>query len=314
MQPNPYCGTLPAYAARVPTARLIELDVPTSVANHEKPTHAVHRKPASHRISDFDEMDSCRRQTSDGEHYEYNRTDRKSTARPNSSSGGRKDSYDMWDFVYKNLESQGYYKDLDDRDDVLHSDGVRVSKHKTPRQAENEDKAHKRRGGNRIETNEIDLVEINGKGHQDNLSFKKKSSSFDLSDSNRYGTTDAYNRDKKHNSQTLPIARTHKSSDQIARIADSLKSLDVAQMNKEKRDEKKPGAHERAWSCATCTYLNTPDREICEMCAKSRSKGNEDKPLASGGKECPKCTLVNEKDVANCDACQASLKDSPTYI
>ncbi|EZA61545.1 hypothetical protein DMN91_003443 [Ooceraea biroi] len=326
VQPNAYCATLPAYATRVPTARLIELDVPTSVANYDK-THA-HRKPASHRISDLDEVDFYRRQTNDGENYEYSRTDRKTT-RPNSSigsgggggggsgGGGRKDGYDTWDFVYRNLESQGYYKDLDDREDVLQHkefDAARMSKHKTLRQVENEDKynAHKRRSGTRPEANEIDLTETNGKSHQDIMSFKKKSSSFDLSDANRYNA-DAYSRDKKHNSQTLPISRTHKSSDQIAKIADSLKNIDVAHENKEKKEERET-ENERPWNCATCTYLNTPDREICEMCAKSRSKGNEDKPLASGGKECPKCTLVNEKNVSNCDACQTSLKDSPTYI
>jgi len=320
VQPNAYCATLPAYATRVPTARLIELDMPTSVTNYDK-TH-VHRKSTSQRISDLDETEFYRQQTSDGDHCEYGRTDRKTTVRPNSSidsggGGSRKDGYDTWDFVYRNLESQGYYKDLEDRNDVLQHkefNTVCTSKYKTFRQLENEDKhnAHKRRGGNRIEANEIDLIETNGKSHQDISSLKKKSSSFDLSDSNRY-STDAYNRDKKHNSQTLPISRTHKSSDQIAKIADTLKNLDIAQMNKEKRGEEDP-ENEKPWNCATCTYLNTPDRDICEMCAKSRCKGNEDKPLASGGKECPKCTLVNEKNVSNCDACQTSLKDSPTYI
>ncbi|XP_012275747.1 uncharacterized protein LOC105697209 [Orussus abietinus] len=68
------------------------------------------------------------------------------------------------------------------------------------------------------------------------------------------------------------------------------------------------------WNCSTCTYLNDASRRICEMCGKSRKKGNEEKPLASGGKECPQCTLVNERDASLCDACGASLKDSPTYI
>lgn len=314
VQPNPYCATLPAYAARVPTGRLIELDVPASVANYDK-THAL-RKSMSHRISDLDEVDFYRRQSSDGDHYEHGKTDKKTASRSNSSVG--KDGYDTWDFVYRNLESLGYYKDLDDRDDVLQHkkelDSIRA-KHKTFRQAENEDKCNvhrleKKRSGSKIEANEIDSSETNGKHYQAILPFKKKSSSFDLSDSNRYNT-DVYNRDKKHNSQTLPIPRTHKSSDQIAKIVDSFKDLAITQMNKQKKEEQKD---EKRWNCATCTYLNMPDRDICEMCAKSRCKGNEDKPLASGGKECPKCTLVNEKNVSICDACHTSLKDSPTYI
>ncbi|XP_012535144.2 protein tamozhennic isoform X2 [Monomorium pharaonis] len=311
--PNPYCATLPAYAARVPTGRLIELDVPVSVANYDK-THAL-RKSMSHRISDLDEVDFYKRQSSDGDHYEHGKNDRKIASKSNSNA--RRDGYDTWDFVYRNLESLGYYKDLDDRDNVLHHkkelDSIHI-KHKTFRQAENEDKysAHRleKKNGSRIEVNEaIDSSETNGENHQDILPFKKKSSSFDLSDSNRY-SIDAHNRDKKHNSQTLPIPRTHKSSDQIAKIADSLKNLDITQMSKQKKKEE----DEKRWNCATCTYLNMPDCDICEMCAKSRCKGNEDKPLASGGKECPKCTLVNEKNVSICDACQTSLKDSPTYI
>ncbi|XP_069682149.1 protein tamozhennic isoform X1 [Periplaneta americana] len=68
------------------------------------------------------------------------------------------------------------------------------------------------------------------------------------------------------------------------------------------------------WECVTCTFLNHPSRDICEMCGKSKNRGPEVRPLASGGRECPQCTLVNEKGVGTCDACGTSLKDSPTYI
>ena len=68
------------------------------------------------------------------------------------------------------------------------------------------------------------------------------------------------------------------------------------------------------WDCETCTYINMSNVNVCQICGKSRQKGNEDEPLISGGKECPKCTLVNKKDVKVCDACETSLNDSPTYI
>lgn len=346
VQPTPYCATLPAYAARVPTGRLIELDAaPMTLAGHySDKTHAPRKSAMPHRISDLDEVDFYRRQqlSSDGDQYgdQYGgkAVDRKVASRSNSSvSRTRSDDYDTWDFVYRNLESQNYSKDLGEREDVLQHRkelDTRASKHRTLRtqQAENEDKysAHKfeKRRGGRIDTNEIDYPETNGRNHHDSLSFKKKSSSFDLSDSNRYNSgsaiVDAHlacNRDKRHNSQTLPIPRTHRSSDQIVKIADSLKNIEIARVSKEETEreakEKKGGEEEgskKRWNCGTCTYLNTPDKDICEMCGKSRYKGNEDKPLASGGKECPQCTLVNEKDVSICDACQASLKDSPTYI
>lgn len=68
------------------------------------------------------------------------------------------------------------------------------------------------------------------------------------------------------------------------------------------------------WSCSFCTYLNSAEKKICEMCGHSRFTGAESMPLVSGGRECPQCTLVNDKDAKICTACGTSLKDSPTYI
>ncbi|XP_076626710.1 PUB and ZnF_RBZ domain-containing protein tamozhennic isoform X2 [Colletes latitarsis] len=288
--PNPFYTTMPAYT-RVPTGRLIELDMPVSVANYDK----LHNRKT--RIPDMDEVDFYRKQSSDGDHYDYGKVDTKS-----AKSITDRNDYDSWDFVYRNLESLGYSKDLGDREDILHKRECdsRTSKQKLLKQDDSDEKYNtyrfeKRRNG-RTDANEIDSSMTNGRHyHHDTLPFKKKSSSFDLTDSNRYrvdtspeGHSSSHNRDKKH---------------------DSLKSLELSHSRKE--DELRDG---NKWNCATCTYLNPLSREICEMCGKSRHKGNEDKPLASGGKECPKCTLVNEKNVSICDACGASLKDSPTYI
>jgi len=37
-------------------------------------------------------------------------------------------------------------------------------------------------------------------------------------------------------------------------------------------------------------------------------------PLLRGGKECSKCTLVNQPEAVYCSACASSLDDAPTYI
>ncbi|KZC11753.1 PREDICTED: protein tamozhennic [Dufourea novaeangliae] len=309
---NPYYTTMPAYS-RVPTGRLIELDVPVSVANYDK----LHNRKSSHRIPDLDEVDYYRKQSSDGDHYDYGKVDKRSKAAVD------RNNYDSWDFVYRNLESLGYTKDLGDREDILHKrDGdSKIHKQKSFRQNDNDEnhsgyRFEKKRSG-RTEVNDVDSSITNGRHHyHDTLPFKKKSSSFDLTDSNKChadSTSESHlsshNKDKKHSSQTLPIQRSHRSSDQIAKIADTIKSFELSHSQKEYgvKDEHK-------WNCATCTYLNSLSKEICEMCGKSRHKGNEDKPLASGGKECPQCTLVNEKNVSICDVCGTSLKDSPTYI
>lgn len=70
----------------------------------------------------------------------------------------------------------------------------------------------------------------------------------------------------------------------------------------------------QVWSCGACTFLNAPDRDVCEMCSKSRHTGPEMTPLLSGGKQCPVCTLVNDRQAKSCSVCSHSLKDSPTYI
>ena len=68
------------------------------------------------------------------------------------------------------------------------------------------------------------------------------------------------------------------------------------------------------WECQACTYVNAEDRDICDICAKSRRKGPEVQPLLRGGKECSKCTLVNQPEAVYCSACASSLDDAPTYI
>lgn len=73
-------------------------------------------------------------------------------------------------------------------------------------------------------------------------------------------------------------------------------------------------AQGQRWSCTSCTYLNGGDAEVCEMCSRSKEKGCEGQPLVSGGKECPRCTLVNYREKQFCSACGSSLADSPTYI
>ncbi|KAK9497276.1 hypothetical protein O3M35_004624 [Rhynocoris fuscipes] len=69
----------------------------------------------------------------------------------------------------------------------------------------------------------------------------------------------------------------------------------------------------KKWNCKFCTFLNSSLKEVCEMCGKSKSNEAEI-PLASGGRQCPQCTLVNKRGAIKCDACDTSLKDSPTYI
>ncbi|CAL4155936.1 unnamed protein product, partial [Meganyctiphanes norvegica] len=65
---------------------------------------------------------------------------------------------------------------------------------------------------------------------------------------------------------------------------------------------------EKPWSCATCTYVNDSKRTTCDMCAKSKSPMVEKVVVNTGGRECPQCTLINEKDAQDCIACGFNLE------
>ncbi|XP_065221008.1 uncharacterized protein tamo [Planococcus citri] len=67
------------------------------------------------------------------------------------------------------------------------------------------------------------------------------------------------------------------------------------------------------WSCSSCTFSNTKLLDICEMCGKSKNFTN-DTPLISGGKECQRCTLVNDKNVKKCAACEQDLSGCCHYV
>lgn len=310
---NSYYPSVSACVNQVPTDRLVELNMPLPVVNYDKTC-----TKSSQRTLEMDEMDFHKKKPIDSD-YDYAKVEKK-YIKPHASI--EKNTHENWDFVYKNLESQGYSKDLGDREDILNRTDLdsRFSKQKSLRSPENEDKHclyryEKKRSG-RTDVKDMNSHVTNGRKHHDTLPFKKKSSSFDLSDSNKYHNDAAienqsylYGTVKKHNSQILPMQRSHNSSEQISRITNLVNNLEFSEPKKESNSEDK-----NKWNCATCTFLNSPERKICEMCQKSKFKGNEDKPLASGGKECPKCTLVNEKNVSECVACEESLQDSPTYI
>lgn len=312
---NEYCLPVANYPPRVPTGQLIELDTPApAVSNYQKKDNKRIINTISHYIPGIEEADSSWKPTGDLNNYEYAKVEKKTLKSP--VGGAEKDSFSSWDFVYRNLESLGYSKDLGDREDVLHkreSDLYRI-RQKSAKELEDEQvpiHLDKRKVYPNFEA--LERSGINGRIGNDESFLPKKKSSFDdlnkeLRDRTYQDRSNFADRDKKY-SQTLPSQHKHRpiENDRTAKLNDSMKELDLRQKGPQNEKQVK-------WQCSTCTFLNTVGKDICEMCGKSRRKGNEDKPLASGGKECPQCTLVNEKNVASCDACGASLKDSPTYI
>ncbi|XP_049963535.1 protein tamozhennic isoform X1 [Schistocerca serialis cubense] len=119
----------------------------------------------------------------------------------------------------------------------------------------------------------------------------------------------------QYSSATLDLRRISDHTNRVNPSGDVPRSNEKELKQKDCTEVSNFSEHESdKWECSTCTFLNNPTREVCEMCGKSKVRGSEIKPLASGGRECPQCTLVNEKGVDTCIACDCSLKDSPTYI
>ncbi len=92
------------------------------------------------------------------------------------------------------------------------------------------------------------------------------------------------------------------------------KSPRLLKSNGARPKERVPSPQIVKWECHFCTYFNVEEREVCEMCSKSRNRGPESRPLHRGGRECSNCTLVNAPEAEMCAACSTSLTHAPTYI
>lgn len=287
-----------SYATRVPTAKLIELDSP--ISHYESKTS----KRVPHKCSNVDEVDYHHyNKPLDKDHYDSSSTDKKYKS-PDS------DSYNYWSFVHNDLEKIGYSKDLGDREDVLYRESSKYTKHKSKSSSKDDDKIplippeRKKTHSDYLEQKES---MTNGKNHHHNsLTRKKHHSSYSLSDANKAASFDelvSSERSRASKATTSSKESQRMNAEEEIKLANDIKKIEMME-NKRHLDR---------WSCEACTFLNSLDKGICEMCGKSK-KRTEEKPLASGSKECPKCTLINDKNVSKCIACDSLLKDCPTYI
>ncbi|KAI4468428.1 spermatogenesis-associated protein 2/tamozhennic [Holotrichia oblita] len=287
-----YCnGHIPQTCVMpVPTAQLIEIEPPPR-ANYDLTDNirgSRYKNPQSPKIYDKDEVTG---------------------------------TFESWDYVYRNLESQGYSKDLGERGDVL-SVNRRDSK-----QAEHEQKI----GCRPMKINEaLEKMKIHDRTKKiDNTERKPSpdtlSSSYDNLSTQELVRRVNTNVKSKANTVGMKLEdaepqmrRASKTLDLGKSKANQIKSkqLEVKQVPKyvEASNDKESVKIEDSdkWQCATCTYLNDRSKKICDICSKSRIVVNQDMEI--GGSECSKCTLVNPKSNTVCEACNTTLQNSPTYI
>lgn len=253
-------------------------------------------------------------------------------------------TFENWDYVYRNLESQGYSKDLGERGDVLSPPLGADRKHsvkeaKKVRSVDLEDgmlnlsinrplkmndaleKCKQLDRDKRKENNENKNYDITQSSSYDNLSIQdtlpktqlaQKSSSSKTLPRDKLLVSDkpeaTYNNTKSSQSKTIDVKKGKKLSD----TEKGKSNVQEGKSGSKYVDYEEGASGPSKWECKTCTFLNTFSAKICEMCGKSRNSIAQD--MEVGGSQCSFCTLVNRKDLKKCEACGNSLKDSPTYI
>lgn len=247
--------------------------------------------------------------------------------------------------MYRNLESQGYSKDLGERGDLLSPplDGRRqrhfIKEAKKIKATDLDDAMH----GLTLLNNDIaphkDLltgsrgaIRDTQSSSYDNVSsqesFAKRGQMAAANSSHTQKNVNALKTKTLQRSPVQPMAAVVSVPVAAPESTSKSATLDLRRARKSNQDAQsnvdaqKGGANkavsgsvrvkEEKWECSACTYFNSASVEICEMCGKSKTIVLQ--TMEIGGSQCPACTLVNPKDVAKCKACNSSLKDSPTYI
>lgn len=301
------CVPTPTYVCPVPTGQLIELEGQNGA---------------------YDTPDGITKAMRQHDYLESHKQLAKSTNLDSLTLSKSKEdgagTFESWDYVYRNLESQGYNKDLGERGDLLQETrkkNLRDNK-KTKPSIELEDAF-----------NTLNLNVSSGNSNSDhNLKVNTK---FNMEDVNRKdeltkvpqsSSYDNINQETNHKiptnktvsngitkTKTLPRERLSLVSPEKPNHTLDTKKLRKQDIDKIKsKDTKEKKKDSGTWSCKACTYLNSSTVEICVICGKSKKA--VDVTMALGGSECPRCTLVNPREVSNCQACDTSLLNSPTYI
>lgn len=292
------CVPPPAYVCPVPTGQLIELD------------------GAQNGMYDTPDGVKLRQQQ---DYLESHKQLAKSTNLDSLTLSKSKEdgagTFESWDYVYRNLESQGYSKDLGERGDVLASDtrkrNLRDNKRTKPSieledafnslnlssNTTNEHNLKSETVRKYPETKHKEETKVPQSSSYDNISAQDLNSNKPKSVSNGVTKPKTLPRDR------LSLVSPEKPTQTLDTKKLRNKDLDKTKLTKEKS---------KSWNCNACTYLNSPSVEICVICGKSKKV--VDVTMAVGGSQCPRCTLVNPRECNNCQVCDTSLLNSPTYI
>lgn len=244
----------------------------------------------------YDTVDTSRQQRQHKNNDLYAHKNNSNVIVNNVESSDKEETFENWDYVYRNLESQGYSKDLGERGDILSALETERNRQRKLK-ATNLDEAM-----NNLTVSDRPL-KINEalEKYKENDRDRRKQEETTKKHSNTTPTSSYEN--LSHTNKTKPITKQKVTKEKTKTIKIDAKKAKTTADTK---------CEVNKWQCNHCTYLNEECRDICEMCSKSRVI--VDQRMEIGGAQCPKCTLVNPRDSTNCQACEESLKDSPTYI
>lgn len=298
---NAYVPPSPrTYQQIVPTAKLIEVE------SHNGASYDVVDNKSSHKSRNPEPFDNEIYKTSKPNNEIVNNL-------IDSTSSDKKDSQlDDWEYVYRNLESQGYTKDLGERGDLLSPNSIRRAKESKKIKATNLDE-------------HINNVGVSNKSGKTTESFNRKSIdrrkndfipiiSKENSSGSSYDNVDEMKKQNKPSTSNNVKVTKNWPKDSHSTVTDvkTVQNKDDRLVKKKINNISSP-VDLKKWQCQTCTFLNDANKDVCDMCFKSKVVTSEP-PMEIGGAECPKCTLVNPKNMKVCQACNGSLENSPTYI
>jgi spermatogenesis-associated protein 2 len=264
----------PTYGYTVPTGQLIELD--------------------SHHSGGYDAVDRPVGRVIRNTLTNHDTKKNNDNKTPNTDKEREKETqFEDWDYVYRNLAIQGYSKDLGERGDILSP----PSNHRKAKPTDLDEVMNNLT----ITERPLKIVEALEK-YEGEPEPPKKNLERRQSQSSSYENMSEIK--KPTVSKTITKTKTL-----------PMKERNISSNNFQESTSRTPDASKNKkdkWECKACTFHNEGNRDICDMCSKSRV--SVEQQMEIGGPQCSKCTLVNSKDTKICQACGASLKDSPTYI
>lgn len=275
---NGYCcnNAYPGYVCQVPTGQLIELEPQSAGYDTVDATRQQRQPRASLQNNDL---------------YSHKKNN---VIINNIESSDKAEPFETWEYVYKNLESQGYSKDLGERGDILSALETEKNRQKKIKSTNLDEAINNLIVSDRpLKINEaLEKYKENDRDRRKQEEIKKNSNTTPTSSYENLSKTKHASKQKVTKEKTVKTSKKSKASAEIA----------VSNVNTEVNK----------WQCGHCTFLNEECRDICEMCSKS--KVSVEQQMEIGGSQCPKCTLVNPRESTNCQACGESLRESATYI